>query len=68
MGSEAVFGIDREKAGDQALNTGISTRAGTMMPLTVNNSPAATDAVHEVCVVQVHDGIIGHRRAALDVE
>ena len=68
MGSEAVFGIDLEKAGDQALFTGINTKEGKMMLLNVKSSPKATDAVHEVCVVQVHDGIIGHRRAALDVE
>ena len=70
MGSQAVFGIDLERAGDQALFTGISTREGKVMLLNVKNSPAgpAADKIHQVFVVQVFDGIVNIRRAAIDVE
>ena len=70
MNAQAVFGIDLEKAGDQALYTGISTREGKVMLLNVKNSPAgpAADKIHEVFVVQVFDGIVNIRRAAVDVE
>ena len=70
MGSQAVFGIDLERAGDAALFTGVSTREGKVMLLNVKNSPAgpAANEIHEVFVVQVFDGIVNIRRAAIDVE
>ena len=69
MSSDAVFGIDLEKIGMEATFTGLSTRDGKVLNLTVKNSRAAagTDA-REVFVFQVYDGIVNIRRGAVGIE
>ena len=68
MGSEAVFGIDFERAGNEALFTGISTRDSKVMTLHVRGSQVSATNVHTCFVYQVYDGILNIRRMAVDVE
>ena len=68
VGESAIFGIDFEKAGNEALYSGISTYDGKVMTLHVKNSQVTSVAVHTVYVYQVYDGICNIRRAAVDVE
>ena len=64
----AIFGIDFEKAGNEALFTGISTRDGKIMTLHVKNSQVTATAPHTIFVYQVYDGVCNIRKAAVDVE
>ena len=68
MGNEAVFGVDFERCGNEATMTGISTRDGKTMTLTVKGSHVTSAAPHTCYVFQVHDGIANIRRAAVDIE
>ena len=63
-----IFGIDFEKAGNEALFSGIGTRGGKVMTLHVTNSQVASDKPHTVFVYQVYDGVCNIRKAAVDVE
>ena len=64
----AIFGIDFEKAGNEALFSGISTRDGKVMTLHVKNSQVTSPQPHTVYVYQVYDGVCNIRKAAVDVE
>ena len=64
----AIFGIDFERAGNEALFSGISTRDGKNMTLHVKNSQVTSVAPHTVFVYQVYDGVCNIRKAAVDVE
>ena len=64
----AIFGIDFEKAGNEALFSGISTRGGKVMTLHVKNSQVTSPQPHTVFVYQVYDGVCNIRKAAVDVE
>ena len=64
----AIFGIDFEKAGNEALFSGISTRGGKVMTLHVKNSQVTSPQPHTVYVYQVYDGVCNIRKAAVDVE
>ena len=69
MDSTAIFGIDLEKIGMEAAFTGLSTRDGKVLNLTVKNSRAAGDTdAREVFVFQVYDGIVNLRKGAVDIE
>ena len=68
MGNEAVFAINFERAGNEALFTGISTRDSKVMTLHVRGSQVSSTDVHTVFVYQVYDGILNIRRMAVDVE
>ena len=68
MGSEAVCGIDFERAGNEALFTGITTRDSNVMTLHVRGSQVSATDVHTCFVYQVYDGILNIRRMAVDVE
>ena len=68
MGSDAVFGVDFERCGNEATMTGISTRDGNTMTLTVKGSQVTSTAPHTCYVFQVYDGIANIRRAAVDIE
>ena len=69
MSTDAILGIDLEKIGMEATFTGLSTRDGKVLNLTVKNSRAETDTtVREVFVFQVYDGIVNLRRGAVDIE
>ena len=68
MGNEAVFGIDFERCGNEALFTGISTRDSKVMTLHVRGSQVSATNVHTCFVYQVYDGILNIRRMAVDVE
>ena len=68
MGNEAVFGVDFERCGNEATMTGISTRDGKTMTLTVKGSQVTSAAPHTLYVFQVYDGIANIRRAAVDIE
>ena len=69
MDSTAIFGIDLEKIGMEASFTGLSTRDGKVLNLTVKNSRAAGgNAAREVFVFQVYDGIVNLRKGAVDIE
>ena len=67
VGSRAVFGIDFEKAGNEALYSGISTRDGKVMTLTVKNSQVTVGNPHTVFVYQVYDGVVNILRGAVEV-
>ena len=64
----AIFGIDFEKAGNEALLSGISTRGGKVMTLHAKNSQVTPPQPHTVFVYQVYDGVCNIRKAAVDVE
>ena len=64
----AISGIDLEKAGNEALFSGISTRDGKVMTSHVNNSQVTSPQPHTVFVYQVYDGVCNIRKAAVDVE
>ena len=68
VGETAIFGIDFEKAGNEALFSGISTRDGKVMTLHVKNSQVTSPQPHTVYVFQVYDGVCNIRKAAVDVE
>ena len=68
VGESAIFGIDFEKAGNEALFSGLSTYDGKVMTLHVKNSQVASDKVNPVCVYQVYDGVCNILRAAVEVE
>ena len=68
VSTSAIFGIDFEKAGNEALYSGISTRQGKVMTLTVKNSQASVVHPHTVFVYQVYDGVCNIRSGAVDVE
>ena len=68
MSTSAVFGIDFEKAGNKAVYSGISTRQGNVMTLTVKDSQASVVHPHTVFVYQVYDGVCNIRSGAVDVE
>ena len=68
VSTSAVFGIDFEKAGNEALYSGISTRQGKVMTLTVKNSQVGSINPHTVFVYQVYDGVCNIRSGAVDVE
>ena len=68
VGTKAIFGIDFEKAGNEALYSGISTRDGKVMTLTVKNSQVDAATPHTVFVYQVYDGVIHILRGAVEVE
>ena len=63
VGTRAIFGIDFEKAGNEAMYTGISTRDGKVMTLTVKNSQVTAVQAHTVFVYQVYDGVCNILRA-----
>ena len=65
--TSAKFGIDVEKAGSEALYSGISTKEGKVMTLTVKESQASTVHPHTVFVYQVYDGVCNIRSGAVDV-
>ena len=65
--TSAVFGIDFEKAGNEALYSGISTRDGKVMTLTVKNSQVDSIEPHTVFVYQVYEGVCNIRRGAAGV-
>ena len=65
--TSAVFGIDFEKAGNEALYSGISTRDGKVMTLTVKNSQVTAVQSHTVFVYQVYDGVCNILRGAVEV-
>ena len=67
-GETSTFGIDFERAGNEALFSGISTRGGKIMTLHVKNSQDTSAAPHTVFVYQVYDGVCDIRKAAVDVE
>ena len=67
MNNEAVFGVDFERAGDEPAMSGISTRDGNTMTLTVKGSQVRSDAVHTCYIFQVFDGILNLRRGAVDI-
>ena len=67
-GGAAIFGIDFERAGNEALFSGISTRDGKISALHVNNSQVTSVAPHTVYDYQVYDGVCNIRKAAVDVE
>ena len=67
VGTSAVFGIDFEKAGNEALYSGISTRDGKVMTLTVKNSQVTAVQSHTVFVYQVYDGVCNILRGAVEV-
>ena len=66
--TSAIFGIDFEKAGNEALYSGISTRQGKVMTLTVKNSQVDVINPHTVFVYQVYDGVCNIRSGAVGVE
>ena len=66
--TSAVFGIDFEKAGNEALYSGISTRDGKVMTLTIKNSQVTAVQTHTVFVYQVYDGAVNIMRGAAEVE
>ena len=65
--TSAVFGIDFEKAGNEALFSGISTRDGKVMTLTVKNSHVTAAIPATVFVYQVYDGVCNLLRGAAEV-
>ena len=67
VGTSAVFGIDFEKAGNEALYSGISTRDGKVMTLTIKNSQVTAVQTHTVFVYQVYDGVCNILRGAVEV-
>ena len=68
VGESAIFGIDFEKAGNEALFSGISTYDGKVMTLHVKNSQVTSANVHTVFVYQVYDGVCNILRGAVEVE
>ena len=69
MGTDAIFGIDLERLGAEAAFSGITTRNGKVLNLTVKNFKLSGDnAVREVFVFQVYDGIVNLRKASVDIE
>ena len=68
VGGTAIFGIDFEKAGNEALFSGINTKDGKVMTLHVKNSQVTPAKPHTVYVFQIYDGVCNVRRAAVDVE
>ena len=68
MDNEAVFGIDFERAGHEALFTWTNTRDSKVMMLHVRGSQVSDTDVHTCCVYQVYDGILNVRRMAVHVE
>ena len=64
----AIFGIDFEKAGNEALFTGISTRDGKVMTLHVTNTQVTSAEPHTIFVYQVYGGVCNIRKTAVDVE
>ena len=66
--TSAVFGIDFEKAGNEALYSCISTKQGKVMTLTVKDSQASVVHPHTAFVYQVYDGVCNIRSGAVDVE
>ena len=64
----AIFGIDFEKAGNEALFSGISTGDGKVMTLRVKNSQVTPPQPRTIFVYQVYDGVCNVRKAAVDVE
>ena len=67
VNTSAVFGIDFEKAGNEALYSGISTRDGKVMTLTIKNSQVTAVQTHTVFVYQVYDGVVNILRGAVEV-
>ena len=67
VGDTAIFGIDFEKAGNEARFSGISTQDGKVMTLHVKNSQVMAANPHTVYVFQIYDGVCNIRRAAVDV-
>ena len=68
MGNEAVSAIIMERAGNEALFTGISTRDSKVMTRHVCGSQLSATNVHTCFVYQVYDDILNSRRMAVDVE
>ena len=68
MGNQAVFACSFEKAGNEALLTGLSTRDSNVMTLHVRGSQVSSTDVHTCFVYQVYDGILNIRRMVVDVE
>ena len=62
VGARDVFGIDLEKAGNEALYSGISTRDGKVTTWHVKNSQVTVDNPHTVFVYQVYDGVCNIRK------
>ena len=53
----------------EAAFTGLSTRDGKVLNLTVKNSKPTDDTdAREVFVFQVYDGIVNLRKGAVDIE
>ena len=67
VGESAIFGIDFEKAGNEALFSGISTYDGKVMTLHVKNSQVTSAKVHTVYVYQVYDGVCNILKGAVEV-
>ena len=64
----AILGSDFEKAGNEALFSGISTRDGKVMTLHVKNSQVTSPQPRTIFVYQVYDGVCNIRKAAVAVE
>ena len=68
VGTTTIIGIDFEKAGNEALYSGISTRDGKVMTLTIKSSQVTAVQTHTVFVYQVYDGVCNIMRGAVEVE
>ena len=69
METDAIFGLDLERIGAEAAFSGITTRNGKVLNLTVKNCKSAGDnTAREVFVFQVYDGIVNLRKGAVDIE
>ena len=68
LATPQFFGFDFEKAGNESLFSGISSRDGKIMTLHVKNSQVDSAHPHTVYVYQVYDGVCNIRKAAVDVE
>ena len=67
VGHRAIFGIDFERAGNEAPFSGISTTDGKVMTLHVKNSQVTPADPHMAFVYHVYDNIVNIRQAPVGV-